>query len=182
MKITALLHWTTLPVAAALLTGCASGLLAADPQLNGPRNSNYDHVIVAGERVGPVRLGGLVTDAVAHLGNPDRVFHMANQVDYVYNSECVQFHWANTGLSPTITSASVSCGKWSAADGLHVGLAITDYHPPTELCTFIFDTGYIRITGKNGILYEAENRNSPIKFIYVINPISRWNGMSGCQD
>ncbi len=50
-----------------------SGLKSSDPQLTGQRDLNYDHIVFPGERIGPVRMGGLVSDAVRHLGNPSSV-------------------------------------------------------------------------------------------------------------
>jgi hypothetical protein len=34
-----------------------SGPKSSDPRLNGPRDMNYDHLIVPGDRVGPVKMG-----------------------------------------------------------------------------------------------------------------------------
>jgi len=51
--------------------GSHKGAKSSDPRLNGARDMNYDHLIIAGDRIGPVKMGGLVSDAVQHLGNPN---------------------------------------------------------------------------------------------------------------
>jgi hypothetical protein len=89
----------------------------------GQRDMNYDHLIVPGVRIGPVRMGGSVSDAVQHLGDPDKVYrctfrgpgYNADEVYYYYNDECIQFTWQDSGVEPLIESGwrgiNVTCDK-----------------------------------------------------------------------
>ena len=115
------------------------GAKSSDPRLTGPRDMNYDHTIVPGVRIGPVRLAGLVSDAVQHLGNPDKVWRIrlpnssSDEVYYWYKDECISFSWQDQGIDPTIDSVDwarfaieVWCNKWSTPDGIQVGTSMSD--------------------------------------------------------
>src|SRR5215469_9780588 len=109
------------------------GMKASDPHLTGQRDMNYDHRIIAGDRIGPVSLGGSVINAVHHLGNPDSVArstfrgpgYYADEVYYFYRDECISFTWMDSGIEPVIEKGwrgiNVTCDKWSTPNGLHVG-------------------------------------------------------------
>jgi hypothetical protein len=178
-----------------LLAGCAAGggIKDSDPHLQGPRDMNYDHLIVPGERIGPASLNGKVSYAVQHLGEPDNVSRStyrgpgydADEVYYRYADECIQFTWQDSGVDPTIENGwrgiIVTCDKWKTPTGLHVGSTVQevvaqlgDYCPTTR------DDGSLLIATKSGIWYEAQDRNSPISAIVVVPTASNWGGM--CKD
>lgn len=169
------------------------GLKASDPHLTGARDMNYDHLIIAGDRVGPVQMGGLVSDAVQHLGNPDSVFrstfrgpgYSSDEVYYNYKEECIQFTWQDSGLDPRIEKGlrgvNVTCGKWSTPDGLHVGSSMKEVNSHVgRYCASNRPNGSLIIATKEGIWYEAKDRYSPITIIRVMPVMNNWGGM--CTD
>ena len=183
----------------ALLTaGCASlgggaGLRSSDPQLTGPRDMNYDHLIIPGQRIGPVQMGGFVSEAVRHLGNPDHVYrstfrgpgYYADEVYYNYNDECIRFTWMDSGIDPRVESGwrgiNVTCGKWSTPDGLHVGSSMRDVaNHIGEYCPSTRKDGTLLIATKQGIWFFAKDRNSPVFEISVVPVSNNWGGM--CKD
>lgn len=170
-----------------------SGLKSSDPHLSGARDMNYDHLIVAGDRIGPVRMAGLVTDAVQHLGNPNSVSrstfrgpgYYADEVYYFYKSECISFTWIDSGLNPQIEKGlrgiNVTCDKWSTPDGLHVGSPMKDIAAHVgQYCASNRDNGSLIIATKQGIWYEGKDRYSPISIIRVMPVQDNWGGM--CKD
>jgi hypothetical protein len=170
-----------------------AGIRASDPQPTGPRDMNYDHLIMAGDRIGPVQLGGAVSDAVRHLGKPDTVNrstfrgpgYSADEVYYYYDSECINFVWEDTGLDPHIERGlrgiNVTCDKWSTPDGLHVGSSMKDVNARIgTYCPSNRDDGSLIIMTKQGIWYEAKDRNSPVTIIRVKPAMDNWGGT--CKD
>jgi hypothetical protein len=170
-----------------------SGPKSSDPRLNGPRDMNYDHEIIAGDRIGPVKMGGLVSDAVQHLGNPSKVFrstfrgpgYSSDEVYYYYKDECVEFTWEDSGLNPKIETGlrgiNVTCDKWSTPDGLHVGSPMQEVNNHVgRYCPYNRPDGSMIVATKQGIWYEAKNRNSPITIIRVMPVTDNWGGM--CKD
>jgi hypothetical protein len=162
-----------------------NGAKASDPHLTGPRDMNYDHLIVAGDRIGPVKLDGLVSDAVQHLGEPDYIHRQAdtNEVNYYYKDECIGFTWEDSGIDPTIAGFRgiyVTCDKWSTPNGLHVGSSVKDVNAHIgEYCATNRE-GPLRIATKQSIVYEAKDRNSPVTTIRVLPVANSWYGM--CTD
>jgi hypothetical protein len=166
----------------------SKGLKSSDPQLSGARDMNYDRLIIAGDRVGPVRMGGLVSDAVQHLGNPDSVIHdyfhdNSGVASYWYKEECIGFFWEDSGIDPRIKKEgspgiTVHCDKWSTPDGLHVGSSMKDVSAHIrQYCPTNRDNRFIIYT-KEGIAYEAKDRNSPVTLIHVIPVMnSQYNGL-----
>ena len=170
-----------------------SGPKSSDPRLNGPRDMNYDHLIVPGDRVGPVKMGGLVSDAVQHLGNPQKVFrstfrgpgYSSDEVYYYYKDECVEFTWEDSGINPRIETGyrgvNVTCDKWSTSEGLHVGSPMQEVSAHVgQYCPSNRPDGSMIVSTKQGIWYEAKNRNSPITIIRVMPATDNWGGM--CKD
>lgn len=181
--------------------GCASsgtwqrntGVRSSDPQLVGNRDTNYDHLIVPGERIGPVRMGGSVKDAIQHLGKPDLVNrstfrgpgYTSDEVYYYYTNECIRFTWDDSGVNPEIESGwrgiSVSCDKWRTADGLHVGSDMRDVVSRVSVyCATTRDDGTLLVATKEGIWFSAKDRNSPVDDISVVPKSTNWGGM--CKD
>jgi hypothetical protein len=164
------------------------GLKKSDPQLTGARDMNYDHLIVAGERIGPVKLGGLVSDAVQHLGNPSSVFRGpglgGDLVAYIFKDECISFYWADGGIDPQIEAGraiGVTCSKWSTPDGLHVGSFMKDVSAHvSRYCASKRDNGSLLIATKEGLWFDAKDRNSPVSTISVMPVLNSWMGM--CKD
>jgi hypothetical protein len=169
------------------------GSKSTDPHLNGARDMNYDNLIIAGDRIGPVRMGGLVSDAVQHLGNPDRVFrstfrgpgYASDEVYYNYKDECIQFTWTDSGIEPTIEKGlrgiNVTCGKWTTTDGLHVGSSMKEVGARIgQYCPYTRPNGTLLIATKRGIWFEAKDRNSPVSIIRVMPVMDNWGGM--CTD
>ncbi len=173
------------------------GAKSSDPRLTGPRDMNYDHTIVPGVRIGPVRLAGLVSDAVQHLGNPDKVWRIrlpnssSDEVYYWYKDECISFSWQDQGIDPTIDSVDwarfaieVWCNKWSTPDGIQVGTSMSDLsrhlgdYCPSNGDFANGDT--LMIVTKQGASYYSKGRNSPIDSIIVEPAMDTWHGM--CKD
>jgi len=176
------------------LHGCTSaggsiGLRNSDPQLKGQRDLQYDHLIIPGERIGPVHVGDTVTSVVAHLGNPDTVRHQATApgypdfVHYGYKDECIRFTWQDIGVEPKVDGhdVSVSCGKWQTKNGLHVGSSVKEVvSEPGEYCAKNEDDGSLLIARKEGIWFYAADRNSPVMRIAILPAREKWNGL--CKD
>ena len=170
-----------------------TGVKASDPRLSGTRDMNYDHLIVAGMRVGPVSLGGPVIEAVNHLGEPERVDrstfrgpgYNADEVHYRYKAECIDFTWQDSGIVPNIENGwrgvNVTCSKWSTSSGLRVGSSMMDVISRIgEYCAHNQSDGELIVATKGGIWFWAENRNSPVERISVVPVASDWGGM--CKD
>jgi hypothetical protein len=190
-----LVYRCLLGVAAALLiSGCAgAGIKATDPHLVGNRDMSYDHLIVPGNRIGPVQMGSSVSSAVQHLGEPDSVSrstyrdrnYNADEVHYWYEDDCINFTWEDSGVEPEIESGwrgiNVTCDKWKTADGLHVGSSPRDVI--SQLGNYCADNrkdGTLVIASKSGVWYWAQDRNSPVSTISVVPSSTSWNGM--CRD
>ncbi len=165
------------------------GMKASDPRLTGQRDMNYDHMIIPGDRIGPVRLGGRVSDAVQHLGNPDRVTHFTSQgeVNYTYFSEgeCISFTWSDEGIEPEIEKGwrgiAVTCDKWSTPSGLHVGSSMKEVNAVIgQYCPTHRKDGSLLVASKSGIWFDAKDRNSPVSIIRVMPVMDNWGGM--CTD
>lgn len=148
------------------------GLRPSDPQLTGPRDMNYDHVIVPGERIGPVRLGGLVSDAVKHLGNPDSVYHNGSPtylVEYAYKEGCLHFRWTDNGAEPVIDGGAVwvRCGTFFTSDGLQIGSSMQDVIGRVgRYCSRSDANGYLEIQ-IDGLSFGFVHRNSTVDQITV---------------
>ena len=169
------------------------GAKASDPRLEGARDMNYDHLIIAGDRIGPVKMGGRVSDAVQHLGNPNNVArstfrgpgYSSDVVYYFYKDECISFTWQDSGIDPKIEEGlrgiNVTCDKWSTPAGLHVGSSMQDVNSHVgAYCPSTRPNGTMIIATKEGIWYEAKNRNSPVTIIRVMPVMDNWGGM--CKD
>jgi len=170
-----------------------NGLKPSDPRLVGARDMNYDHLIIPGDRIGPVALNGLVTDAVQHLGNPDKVWrstfrgpgYSADEVYYWYKDECIVFTWQDSGLNPRIENGlrgiNAFCNKWSTRGGIHVGDNMKDVNAQVgQYCPSNRPDGSLIIATKEGVWFESKNRYSPITIIRVMPSTTTWNGM--CTD
>ncbi len=152
---------------------------------------SYDHLIVPGERIGPVRMGGSVSGAVQHLGEPDNVVRStfrgpgydADEVHYLYHDECIQFTWIDSGVEPQVESGlrgiNVYCDKWATANGLHVGSSLRDVISQIgEYCPSNDDDGSLTVETKSGVWFSAQDRNSPVSEISVVPASSHWD----CKD
>ena len=187
-------------LAGLVLASCAggdwqddTGVRPSDPQLVGPRDPNFDRLIVPGERIGPVALGGSVQRAIQHLGQPDRVDrstfrgpgYFADEVYYHYTADCIRFTWNDSGVNPTIQNGwrtiQVNCPKWATRDGIKVGTHIRDLVARLgTYCPHMRDDGTLMIATKEGIWYYAKDRNSAITRIAVVPRSDNWGGM--CKD
>jgi|GEM_PF-4834117 len=183
-------------LALALLgAGCASGggVKDSDPHLQGQRDMDYDHLLVPGERAGPVGLDTKVSEVVQHLGEPDNAWRStfrgpgydADEVYYWYNDECIEFTWMDSGIEPTVEHGlrgiNVMCGKWATADGLRVGTPIKDVISHLgQYCPSTRDDGTLLVVTKTGIWFEAPNRNGAVTRILIMPVQSTWGGV--CSD
>lgn len=178
-----------------MICSCSSmgGIKASDPHLVGARDMNYDHLIVPGERIGPARMDGQVAEAVQHLGEPDSVYrstfrgpgYNADEVYYSYKDECLKFTWMDSGIDPRIESGwrgiIASCDKWATSDGTRVGTPIRDVVARLgEYCATTRSDGTLLVATKQGIWYEAPDRNSAVSRIIVVPVEDNWGGM--CKD
>lgn len=191
---TAIRCWVVTLVVALVSAGCGSdGVRPSDPHLTGQRDMNYDHLIVPGERIGPVGLGTKVSDVVQHLGEPDDAWrstfrgpgYNSDEVYYSYQDECIQFTWMDSGVEPTVENGlrgiNVTCGKWSTVDGLHVGMPIKDVIEHLgAYCPSNRDDGSLLVVTKEGIWFEAPDRNSAVTRILVMPAETTWGGV--CTD
>lgn len=190
--------WTTF--AAVLLSACAAGdfhentgVKSSDPQFTGQRDMNFDRLIVPGQRVGPVALGGDVRRAIGHLGRPDRVNRStfrgpgydADEVYYYYADECIRFTWSDRGVNPTIQTGwrgiNVTCPKWTTAEGIRVGMPIPEVVARLRVPYCAHSSGgRFMILTKQGIWFWARDRNSPVSEISVVPSSNDWGG--ACKD
>lgn len=184
----------TIYTATCVLAACAgSGQKDSDPHVQGARDMNFDRLIIPGERIGPVRLGGDVKQAVQHLGDPDRVHrstfrgpgYSADEVYYFYDNDCISFTWLDADVNPKVENGwrgiNVKCDKWATANGIRVGMPVQELvHRIGEYCPQNRDDGSLLIATKQGIWYWARDRNSPVSAISVMPVASNWGGM--CKD
>lgn len=194
-RTNARLFWLAIPLTLLALAGCAgTGLRDSDPHLTGARDMNYDHLIVPNQRIGPVRMGGGVSEAVKHLGNPDRVWrstfrgpgYTSDEVTYRYDEECIRFTWTDSGIDPEIEKGyrgiNVTCGKWSTPEGLHVGSSMQDVAAHfSRYCTTNRRDGSLLLMTMEGIWFEARDRYSPVDEISVV-PAPQSLSDLGCKD
>ena len=176
------------------LAACgAGGIRDSDPHLTGPRDMNYDHLIVPGQRVGPAWLSGSVRQTLSHLGNPDRGSRStfrgpgydADEVYYYYDDECISFTWQDKGVDPLIENGwrgiNVTCDKWQTASGVRVGMSVQDVIGRIgNYCTATDPDGSLTVVEQAGTFYRAKNRNSPIYMISVIPAMADF-GATGCN-
>ena len=153
------------------------------PHLLGSRDMNYDDLVVPGLRIGPVVLGGNVSDAVRHLGNPDSVNTRtqggrSDLVQYVYKDECVLFDWWDEGPNPKVSmEVDTTCAKWHTSSGIRVGsLPIDAVSILTDYCNrnTSGDSEWW-IETKEGLWFWARNRDSPIFQIRVSDRKANWD-------
>jgi hypothetical protein len=166
------------------------GFTPSDPMMTGTRDLNYDHLIVAGDRIGPAQVGGSIRDALKHLGNPnsagrfyDNIGHQPDRVSYYFNAECIIVNWDDTGLDPKITEITVTCDKWRTSDGLQVGTAMSELSSHfSQYCPMQYTSKDHRfaIYTKQGIYFIGKNRNSPMYEIHVTP--ARDSFMPMCRD
>lgn len=191
-------------LAAWLLAGCetgggtwhrGTGVKDSDPHMSGPRDMNYDHLVVPGERIGPVGLGGDVGYAIQHLGEPDHVNRStfrgpgydADEVYYFYDNECVSFTWIDSGVNPQIEKGwrgiNASCDKWSTRGGVHVGMALRDAlrmlanDGINRWCETTRKDGEILVMTLEGLWLEAPNRNGNVTRMLVMPRQSSFGDM-----
>jgi hypothetical protein len=160
---------------ALILACCAGGandpVQSSDPHLVGQRDLNYDHQIIAGVRAGPVRLNGLVSDAVQHLGEPDHVSrstfrgpgYNADEVTYTYDNECISFTWMDSGVDPRIENGfrgiNLWCDKWSTPDATRVGIALREAVARMGAsCSSTREDGTLTVGNKEGLMVDAHDR------------------------
>src|ERR1700686_4218362 len=78
MKLVKLIKSLPVVTVALMLTGCASGsgssVSALDLQKRQQAFAAADHLIIPGERIGPIRLGMGMDEVAATLGKPDYAF------------------------------------------------------------------------------------------------------------
>jgi len=177
---------------ALMSAGCATGagIKDSDPHLVGNRDMNYDHLIVPGTRIGPVGLGSKVSGVVQHLGEPDSVSRStfrgpgydADEVYYFYQDECIQFTWLDSGIEPKVENGmrgiNVTCGKWATADGVRVGMSVKDVVSHLgAYCASTRDDGSLLISTKEGIWFDAPDRNGAVTRILIVPTMTNWGGM-----
>ena len=104
-----------------MLTGCGSmlgsgrGASASDQQKVQQALAASDHLIVPGERIGPIRLGMGMDEVVAILGQPD------NGAKTYYGQDDVKWHYLSInlvvyfsgGTAPTVESVQTTAGAKS---------------------------------------------------------------------
>ncbi len=123
-----------LGTSALFLAGCgASGASAADLQKRQSAMAQSDHLIVPGQRIGPVRLGMGMDEVVAELGQPDFTetvdeghpswrYWSLNLTVVFDRSSAPAVDWVETNTwtdSPLLT-------VFRTADGLHIGSSSFD--------------------------------------------------------
>jgi hypothetical protein len=158
------------------------------PHLAGPRDMNYDHLIVPGVRVGPAALGGSVMEAVRHLGDPDEINqstfrgpgYSSDEVYYHYHGECLWFTWQDSGIDPTIESGlrgiNVDCPKWQTTTGVHVGSSPAEVVSTVARYCDTTSDGEMNIETLTGVWFRTKGRYSPITMISVMPTQTQWFG------
>jgi hypothetical protein len=105
----------SLVTAAVVLSSCASttsNVSAADLQKRQQALTASDHLIVPGQRIGPIRLGMGMDEVLATLGQPDNIRkdeinHLAGDQWYYWSlNMSVAF---SRGSAPTVFSISTNC-------------------------------------------------------------------------
>jgi hypothetical protein len=169
---------------AAFASACGSlpnsGLAESDPHLVGPRDLNYDHAIVPGQRIGPAEVSGTVGDVVQKLGNPDRlhrgIYGDPTVVRYIYETnDCIWFDWSDSGVDPKINGSGVhtDCAKFHTRTGIRVGMPLREALKllPSEgiyhWCEHTGSEGSLAIIAREGLELDAKNRNSVVSQITV---------------
>jgi hypothetical protein len=137
-------------------------------------------------------LGGIVRDALRHLGNPNHVLHQLypvnlnppDEVRYWYDDECIFFSFRDAGLDPQITGVSSTCGKWSMSDGFHVVASMSGLSNRLgDDCPVTMNRHgdqNMHIFTKQGVCYRVTNRKSPVTQISVQPVMDSRNGL--CKD
>jgi hypothetical protein len=145
-----------------------------------PGDGKYDHLIIAGQRIGPVNIDQPVSEVIKHLGSTKYVFGgdpltPASRRQY-YDSECIQFYWDDRGLEPKIRSGvTVFCAKWNTPNGSSVGMTIQQIIQKEGNGYVIYGTctGATKTFGDScilqypGLVFWAGSRNVPIDHIIV---------------
>jgi hypothetical protein len=155
--------------------GCelGGGIKAGWPHFEGTRDTNYDHWIFPGERVGPVALGTPVSEVLRHLGNPDVArelpYPSEGWVEYIYRDECISFIWKDTQFEPKVGGTiSITCGKWKTRSGISVGMPVIDAaNMMGDYCAHRWQNGSYLVEMKPGMSYHAANREAPVNKIDV---------------
>jgi hypothetical protein len=171
------------------LEGCADSDWGIEHNVpiatSAPPTLNFDNLIVPGDRVGPVSMGGYVDDIVKKLGNPDKVYrstfrgpgYNADEVHYYYmqGKYAISFTWEDSGLRPVVESGyrgiNTSSPYWQTSKGIHVGSSIQDvvnaygkpdyfeYSQTNMQSTLFYNTG---------IWFSVKDRNSPVNEISIV--------------
>jgi hypothetical protein len=144
-------------------------------------DGNYDHLIIAGVRIGPLYVDLPVSDVVKHLGSTKYVFSDPYQPALhrqYYDSECIQFFWTDRGLEPKIQDRlKVFCAKWNTPNGSSVGMTIQQIIQREGGGYVIYGTctGATKTFGDScvlqypGVVFWAASRNVPIDHIELLS-------------
>lgn len=150
----------------------------------------FDNLIIPGDRIGPVSMGGDVKEIVDKIGNPKKISRStfrgpgydADEVYYWYGHQYqLTFVWIDKGLSPVVESGfrgiTTTSNYWATAKGIHVGSSIQDvenaYGNPDDFSLHEADHTYMMSYNKIGIWFTVKDRNSPVKYISVI-PVNNY--------
>ena len=151
---------------------------------------DYDKLIVPGDRIGPVAMGGYVDEIVKKLGKPSKEYRCTFRgpgydADEVYDSYkksgiwFIWFTWIDKDLRPIVESGlrgiSTQSDYWSTSNGIHVGSSIQEveavYGEPYNF--IIHDKQQSILEYDNGIWFYVKDRNSPV-FQITIMPRGRF--------
>jgi hypothetical protein len=119
MKTLNLIKFSLIAAVTLMLAGCDSisgsggGASAADQQKRQQAMASSDHLIVPGERIGPIRLGMGMDEVAATLGQPDVAYKPFTGHDFVtwnYLSLNLIVNFSE-GAAPTVTSIKTTA--WS---------------------------------------------------------------------
>jgi len=170
---------------AVALASCAGGEDAGVLNVPQAPPGNFDTVIVPGQRVGPVAMGGYVDEIVAKLGKPDRTERStfrgpgydADEVYYYYDRYCLRFTWNDKGLRPQVQSGlrgiHATCSRWQMANGLRTGSSIQDLVRAMGEPSKVFDCksgseAECVLWYSSGIVFKTRDRSSPVYDIYIV--------------
>jgi hypothetical protein len=170
---------------AVALASCAGGENAGVLNVPQAPPGNFDTVIVPGQRVGPVAMGGYVDEIVAKLGKPDRTRRStfrgpgydADEVYYYYDRYCLSFTWYDKGLRPQVQSGfrgiHATCNRWAMANGVRAGSSIQDVVRAMGEPHKVFGCksgaeAECTLHYTSGVMIMTRDRNSPVFDIYII--------------
>lgn len=161
-------------------------LLAGTQIIKAQNAADYDNLIVPGQRIGPVSMGGYVDEIVRKLGKPNKIRrntfrgpgYDADEVYYSYKKNgnwFIWFTWEDKGFRPVVESGlrgiNTQSNYWVTAKGVHVGSSAQDvviaYGEPYH---YLIEDKQESVMEYDGIWFWVKDRESPVYQISIVPP------------